>query len=154
MPPRAAALAALFLAAGLAGCAHEENRAPGYRWIYLNDAQENPRLAYGRPDSDDVVLMMSCRPGGHQLDLSTVGLTSEELVLASGRSESRFAAAKVEDAMSDSLMQARGDTTAPALAAFRRSGDLAVMASGQRHSLKAGSADRAQVKAFFKACGA
>jgi hypothetical protein len=154
MPPRVAALFALTLAAGLAGCAHEKQDAAAYRWSYLADAQEDPRLAYGRPNSDDVVLMMSCRPGRGEIDLSAVGLTEREMVLASGRSETRFTTARIDDAMSEGLVQARGAASAPALQAFRKSGDLALLTKGQRHSLKAVSADRGQVRAFFEACSA
>lgn len=153
MSTRAAALAALMLAAGLAGCAHEKVAANGYRWAYLAEGGDAPRLAYGRPDSDDVVLMMSCRPGGGEIDLSAVGLSGGELVLASGRSESRFAAAKIDDAMIEGLMEARGDVGAPALQGFRKSGDLMLLNRGERHSLAANSADRGQVRAFFTACG-
>ncbi|MEW6390033.1 MAG: hypothetical protein AB1542_06310 [Pseudomonadota bacterium] len=154
MPTRALPMIALLLAAGLAGCAHEKVAQDGYRWTHLADAGEDPRLAYGRPDSDDVVLMMRCRPGAGQIDMSAVGLSGGQLVLASGRSESRFAAARIDDAMSEGLMEARGQISAPALRGFKRSGDLALLTKGQRHSLAAGSADRSQVKAFFKACGA
>jgi hypothetical protein len=153
MPSRAIPIVALALAAGLAGCAHEKVAADGYRWAYLADAGEDPRLAYGRPDSDDVVLMMRCRPGAGELDMSAVGLPGGELVLASGRHESRFTAAKVDDAMSEGLMEARGGARAPALLGFRKSGDLAVLSRGERHSLAANSADRGQVRAFFRACG-
>lgn len=152
MPSRAAALSALIMAAGLAGCAHEKVATNGYRWVYLADAGEDPRLASGRPDSDDVVLMMSCRPGAGEIDMSAVGLSSGELVLASGRHQSRFAAAKVDDAMSEGVVEAHGSASAPALRSFVRSGDLALLNKGQRHSLAANSADRNDVRAFFKAC--
>lgn len=154
MASRIVALIALGLAATLAGCAHEKVALDGYRWAYLEDGAEAPRLAYGRPNSDDVVLMISCRPGQDQVDVSAVGLSGGEIVLASGRTESRFAAAKVDDALSQGgLLEARGKASALALDGFKRSGDLALMTQGERHSLAAGSADRGHVKAFFKACG-
>lgn len=143
------------LAAGLAGCAHEKVAQGGYHWAYLESAAEAPRLAYGRPNSDDVVLMLSCSPGQDRVDVSAVGLSGGEIVLASGRAESRFAAAKVDDAMTEGgLLEARGKASAPALDGFRKSGDLALLTKGERHSLAAGSADRGHVRAFFKACGA
>ncbi|HJV41605.1 hypothetical protein [Caulobacter sp.] len=155
MASRIIAFAALGLAATLAGCAHEKVALDGYRWAYLEEDQDAPRLAYGRPNSDDVVLMISCRPGQDQVDVSAAGLSGGELVLASGRAESRFKAARVEDAMSqEGLLEARGTTSAPALDGFRKSGDLALLAKGERHNLSAGSADRGHVRAFFKACGA
>lgn len=99
--------------------------------------------------------MLSCSPGQDRVDVSAVGLSGGEIVLASGRAESRFAAAQVDDAMAEGgLLEARGKTSAPALDGFRKSGDLALLTKGERHSLAAGSADRGNVKAFFRACGA
>ena len=142
------------LAAGLAGCAHEKVAQGGYHWAYLESAAEAPRLAYGRPNSDDVVLMLSCSPGQDRVDVSAVGLSGGEIVLASGRAESRFAAAAVPDAMDGGhLLEAQGKASAPALDGFRKSGDLALLTKGERHSLAADSADRGHVRAFFKACG-
>lgn len=142
------------LAAGLTGCAHEKVAQGGYRWAYLESAAESPRLAYGRPDSDDVVVMIACRPGQDQVDVSAVGLSGGEIVLASGRAESRFAGVRVQDAMGGAdLLEARGKASAPALDGFRKSGDLALLSKGERHDLAAGSADRGDVRAFFKACG-
>jgi len=154
MGRRITAFAALGLTALLAGCAHEKAALDGYRWAYLADGAEAPRLAYGRPNTDDVVLMISCRPGQDQVDVSAVGLSGGEIVLASGRVESRFAAARVEDALSQGgVLEGRGKASAPALDGFRKSGDLALLTQGERHSLTADSADRGRVRAFFKACG-
>lgn len=153
MSPRSLALAALMLATTVAGCAHEKMANTGYQWAYLGDDAVQPRLAYGRPNSDDVVLMIRCQPGLDAIDVSATGLTDTGLVLASGRSESRFEGVTVQDPMSGDLLEARGKASAPALAAFRRSGDLVVLTNGERHSVAASAADRRHVKAFFKACG-
>ena len=153
MASRTLALAALGLAAALAGCAHEKQASTGLQWAYVSDDAAEPRLAYGRPNSDDVVMMIRCQPGRDQIDLAIAGLSDAQLVLASGRTQSRFDAARVEDPMSGDLLEARGKSSAAALAGFRKSGDLALLANGQRHSLAATVADRDQVKAFFKACG-
>jgi hypothetical protein len=156
MASRIVAFAALtLLAASLAGCAHEKVAMDGYRWAYLADGgEEAPRLAYGRPNSDDVILMMSCQPGRDLVNVSAIGLSGGEVVLASGRAESRFAGAKVDDALNDGgVLETRGKASAPALEAFRKSGDLALLTQGERHSLAADSADQGNVRAFFKACG-
>lgn len=153
MAPRSLTLAALVLATALAGCAHEKMASTGYQWAYLGDDAAEPRLAYGRANSDDVVLMIRCHPGGDAVNVSAAGLTDARLVLASGRTESRFEGVMVHDPMSGGLLEARGKASAPALAAFRRSGDLAVLTRGERHSLAATAGDRRHVKAYFKACG-
>jgi hypothetical protein len=155
MASRIVAFAALSLAVLLAGCAHEKVALDGYRWAYLAEGSETPRLAYGRPNTDDVVLMISCRPRQDQVNVSAVGLSGGEIVLASGRTESRFAAAKVDDALSQGgFLEGRGKASAPALDGFRKSGDLALLTQGERHGLAAAPADRGQVRAFFKVCGA
>jgi hypothetical protein len=153
MASRTLALAALGLAAALAGCAHEKQASAGLQWAYVSEDAAEPRLAYGHPNSDHVVMMIRCQPGRDRIDLAVVGLRDTQLVLASGRTQSRFDAARVEDPMSGELLEARGQTSAAALARFRRSGDLALLTSGRRHSLAATSADREKVEAFFKACG-
>jgi hypothetical protein len=154
MASRIALAALALLTAGLAGCAHEKVAVNSYRWAYLEAQQEAPRLAYGRPNSDDVVLMISCRPGQDQVDVSALGLSGSEIVLTSGRNESRFPADALEDEVSGGkLLEGSGRTSAPALANFRKSGELDLLAQGARHSLAAGSADQGHVKAFFKACG-
>lgn len=155
MRRRATAFIALsLLAASLSGCAHEQTAQGPYRWAYLAD-DGDPRLAYGRPNSDDVVLMLNCQPGQDQIRVSALGLAGQEIVLTSGKTESRFPAQALEDDMSGSrLLEGRGRTTAPALANFRKSGDLTLMAPSGRHSLAAASADRSKVRNFFKACRA
>ncbi|ACL95611.2 hypothetical protein [Caulobacter vibrioides] len=153
MSPRSLALAALSLATALAGCAHERMASTGYQWAYLGNNTAEPRLAYGRPNSDDVVMMIRCQPGRDQIDLAVAGLSEAQLVLASGRTQSRFEAVLVDDPMSGSLLEARGKSSAAALEGFRKSGDLKLLSNGQRHSLAATSADREKVAAFFKACG-
>ena len=149
-----AALAAL-LAAGLASCAHEPVTDSGYRWAFLSEPSEAPRLAYGRPFSDDVILMLSCAPGADSVQISAVGLNDREIVLASKRIESRFPAQKAESALVETgLLEARGRMSAPALAGFQHTGDLTVLTGGQRHNLHAKREDEGQVKAFFRSCAA
>ncbi|WP_297513474.1 hypothetical protein [uncultured Caulobacter sp.] len=150
---RRIAFAALGFAALLAGCAHEKAGLDGYHWAYLEAGAEGPRLAYGRPDSDDVVLMFTCQPGRDQVSVWAEA-PGKELVLASGRIESRFPGAHVEDEMSETgHLEAHGKASAPALAAFKRSGELTLVTQGERHGLTADGVDRGRVRAFFRACG-
>jgi len=52
----------------------------------MNNADEGPKLAYGRPDSDDVVMMPDLRARASAVTLTATGLTGDEIALASGRS--------------------------------------------------------------------
>jgi hypothetical protein len=73
----------------LGACAHDQPREPGYAWNYMNSAEEGPKLAYGRPDSDDVVMMMACAPRAATVTLTATGLAGDEIALASGRKVTR-----------------------------------------------------------------
>ena len=136
----------------LGGCAYDRSSAPGYAWNYMNNADEGPKLAYGRPDSDDVVMMMACAPRASTVTLMATGLSGDEIALASGRTVTRLKAAPAASDMSDGVLEARTSVDASALSAFRRTGDLDLLVANERHSMDAAPADRRQVKAFFKAC--
>lgn len=138
----------------LGACAYDRPREPGYAWSYMNDADEGPKLAYGRPSSDDVVMMMACAPRSAAVILTATGAAGAEIALASGRTVTRLKAEPASSAMSEDVLQARTSIDASALSAFRRTGDLDLLVADERHSLDAVPADRPQVKAFFKACSA
>lgn len=138
----------------LSGCAYDRPSAPGYAWNYMDSEGEGPKLAYGRPDSDDVVLMMACAPRASALTLTATGLSGDEIALASGRMVTRLKAQPLASDMSDGALEARTSVDASALSAFRRTGDLDLLVADERHSLDAAPADQRQVKAFFKACSA
>ena len=138
----------------LGACAHDRSSAPGYAWNYMDSAEEGPKLAYGRPNSDDVLVMMACAPRASAVTLTATGLVGDEIALASGHSVTRLKAGAAHSDMTDGVLQARTTVDASALRAFRRTGDLDLLVADERHSLNAAPADRRQVKAFFKACSA
>jgi hypothetical protein len=138
----------------LGGCVSDRSSAPGYAWNYMNSEGEGPKLAYGRPDSDDVVMMMACAPHASAVTLTATGLAGGEIALASGRSVTRLKAQAAASDMGEGVLEARTTVDAAALSAFRRTGDLDLLVADQRHSLDAAPADQRQVKAFFKACSA
>jgi hypothetical protein len=138
----------------LGACAHDQPSQAGYGWNYLNNTGEGPKLAYGRPDSDDVVMMLACPPGASAVTLTTTAARDGEITLASGRSVTRLRAQAAPSAMGDGVLEARTTLDATALRAFRRTGDLDLLTADERHSLDVVPADQRQVKAFFKACSA
>jgi len=138
----------------LGACAHDRPSASGYAWSYMDSAEEGPKLAYGRPDSDDVVMMLTCAPRTSAVTLTTTGLAGGEIALASGRSVTRLKAQAAPSDMNGAALQARTTVDASALRAFRRTGDLDLLVADERHGLDAAPAGQRQVKAFFKACSA
>ena len=144
---------ALLLALALGACANDRMAAPGYAWSYMDNSGEGLKLAYGRPNSDDVVMMLACAPSSSAVTLTATSLPGREIALASGRAVTRLPAQPLASDMAEGLLQAHTSTDAAALSAFRRTGDLTLLVTGERHSLDAAPGDRAGVKAFFKACG-
>ncbi|MDB5456816.1 MAG: hypothetical protein JWP92_2401 [Caulobacter sp.] len=143
----------LILATALAGCAHQQAANPGYGWAFLQSPDEGPKLTYGRPSSDDVVMMIRCAPGTPRLTLSVAGLDGDAVDLASGGVESRFVAAADPTVSGEGgLLEALADADAPTLRNFRRTGDLAVVHAGKAVSIAAVDQDRPAVHAFFEAC--
>ena len=151
--PRHLAPAAL-LALALAGCAGPRAAIPAYAWVFMNDPGEGPKLAYGRPSSDEVLLMMTCGGEPNLVTLSATGLTGPQLAVSSGGLTARLPAATTRGMGEEGLLQAMTDRDAPVLSNFRRTGDLAILHGDTRHGVAAAPADRGQVRAFFAACEA
>ena len=155
MKRRLSALTILALL-GLGACAHDRGEvAPGYSWIYLENQSEGAKLAYGLPDSDAILLMMTCKPGSRNVGLSMISADKKpEFTLISRRTHERVVGRSVPDMMSGAqLIEASSRADGAALASFDRTGDLAVVSQGRRFNLKAGKNDRAEVTQFFRSCG-
>lgn len=152
LPPNALLLLLTLGGLTLGACAHDRAGQPGYGWNYMDNAGEGPKLAYGRPNSDDVVMMLACAPHASGVTLTTTGVAGGEIALASGRSVTRLRAQPAVSDMDGGVLEARTTVDASALRAFRRTGDLDLLVADERHSLDAAPADQRQVKAFFKAC--
>lgn len=137
-------------------CACQAQSAPGYAWSYQQDEQEGAKLAYGAPNSDDVLLMMTCAPNSGQVLMSAVTeRTQNELVLASGRARDRFTGELLPDEMGGGLLlEARASTDSRSLDGFARTGKLSWAAFGETLSLTAGPDERAGVSEFFEVCRA
>ena len=82
--PRHLALPAVLLALGFTGCASQQAAVPGYAWAFMNNPNEGPKLAYGRPSSDEVLLMMTCGGASNRVTLTATGLTGPELTVSCG----------------------------------------------------------------------
>ncbi|WP_269716222.1 hypothetical protein [Caulobacter sp. NIBR2454] len=143
-------------ALGLGACAHERGEVMGgYSWVYLENQSEGAKLAYGLPNSDAVILMMTCKPGSRNVGLSLISNEAKpEFTLISRKTQERVVGRAAPDMMSGAqLIEASSRADGGALAVFDRTGDLVVQNQGRRYNLKAGKNDRAEVSQFFRSCG-
>ncbi|HEX6859923.1 MAG TPA: hypothetical protein VF138_06955 [Caulobacteraceae bacterium] len=149
---RSLALAALF-AAGLAGACAANGAAPQYAWSYQQVEGEGEKLAYGAPNSDDVLLMMTCAPGSGRVTMSA--LTDDarsDITLASGGDQHRFAGAAYPSELGGAIIEAEARAKAPTLTHFAETGDLTLLAGGQKVKLDADAGQKTAVTQFFQAC--
>lgn len=129
--------------------------APGFAWSYQHNEGEGPKLAYGAPASDDVVLMMTCEPGVQRIDLSLLGGSPKAgVVLASGSARETLPASLVASPGMGQMIQATAHPGSAPLARFARTGDLSMIDRGRTVNLDASPLERASVSRFFDACNA
>jgi hypothetical protein len=166
---RAAVLAAgAVLVAGtaaLCGCMEQKpppppgqpaQASPG-EGFFLNREDDRVSLAYGRANSDDVRLMLECRPGGKEIEITDAGhrdaRKGEMLVLTSGKMQSALPATVAADAEGGgNLAVAHADPALPALDGFRRTGALSVKLGAREYALNASGTEKALIARFFSAC--
>lgn len=142
----------------LSACTHGGYGAVDLGWSLHHADGEGAKLAYGQPNSDNVLLMMTCQPRSGQVLVSmtsrdTVGL--EAIEIASNGHSSRLPGASAP-AMTEgaSLVEAMAPATDPALQSFARTGDIAVMENGRAARMPVRQTERATVADFFDECRA
>ena len=151
---RMLAIIAAMACAGLGSCVSSP-AAPGFAWSYQNNAGEGPKLAYGAPASDNVVLMMTCEPGAQRVDVSLMGGSPQGgLTLTSGAARQTLNGALIASPDTGQMIQGSAHAASPALAGFARTGDLSMIDRGRTVNLDATPMDRASVTRFFAACRA
>jgi hypothetical protein len=87
----------------LAACAHDDaggGGGPGMSWSLTSTAEEGSKLGYGVPDSDNLVVMLTCRPKAGEVriwitDADVANPTA--LVLSSGKQTLRSSVKRAED---------------------------------------------------------
>ncbi len=147
-----------FAAAAVSGCGHDQfaAKAGSDRFgLYYDDRGTDVALAYGRPHSDEVALMLLCQKGSGQVQVSDVVRRgpAPTLVLTSGAGRTVLGA-RVQSAESDApaVLEAATALSAAGLAGLRRSGRMEVSYGAVRYWLKATSAEQQGVEQFFQAC--
>jgi hypothetical protein len=145
------------IAAALAGCAQHPPQpyvASDMGWSLNTVDGEGLKLAYGEPQSDRVLVMLTCEPGSGQVRVATLAAadnTLPGLALSSRGRSARFAAERAPGLGDMPLLEASVRAADPVLGQFARGGDLAVEVDGRRSALP-GDAPRA--RAFVAACRA
>lgn len=144
----------LFAVCSLAACAHQTPDAmPGMAWSLHHEESEGAKLAFGQPDSDNVLIMLTCRPRSGQVLLTAHAPADArpELELASRGSRARYPGEIGPSLGEGAVVEAKAPVTDPVLASFARSGDLAVTVAGRRTAVPA---DKAKARTFVETCRA
>ena len=145
-------------AAGLAACTHEQPSLalnPQYRLAY-DDKGQTVALAYGRPNSDELALMLECPKGSGKVELSDTirDKRAAAIVLSSdGKKTSVPVRSEASEVDGEAILTGRLPLSAPALQGLRRTGVLQVSSGQARYTVAVGAGGRVGVERFFKACG-
>jgi hypothetical protein len=156
---RRRAVVSLIASCALAACAHQTapSAMAGMSWIATTaDAGGEAKLAFGAPNTDNVVLMMSCQPGSGRIALSTLEpapIRTRVMTLTSRARSSKHAAVAMPNELGDgALVEAQAPAADPTLTRFAETGELAVAVNGRRLSLPGAARDDA--RRFVDSCRA
>ena len=153
---RSRVLPGLIGSLALASCASQSAPQPGagMAWSLAQVDGEGAKLAYGRPQSDDVLIMLTCAPRSDLVRVSTTAGragSKPSLGLRSGDRVQRYAAEAGPSGFGDGvLLESTVRPDDPVLARFAASGELVLDADGRRTALPA--ADPAQARHFIESC--
>jgi hypothetical protein len=127
--------------------------APKYTWNFVFDGAE-AKLAYGRPNSDEVGLMMTCAPKSGLVVVSgDVDAQAPRMTLVSGSASTRLSGTAEPDPLSGGTwFEAHAPLRQGALREFARTGSLSLVRGDRRTSMTAGRDEREAVGRFFQAC--
>jgi hypothetical protein len=154
-------------ASALAGCMQQRPPAPpgqaaqaqpGMGFFLTSTEDEGLKLVYGRDGSDDVWLMLECKPGSRKVEVFVArhagAHKGDMLTLTSGKVQSALAAAVEPDAAGAGgvMVLAHATPELPALDGFRRTGSIAVKLGAREYALSASSAEKPQIAKFFSGC--
>lgn len=169
-------LVALPAAAALAACATRPEAEPttamdpvvstpspvaglDWRWSLipndlLSPSAGTPRLAYGAPQSGDLVLAIDCRRGDDKFDLLALSDAEgpDEILLESGGDTERYPA-EAESFQEGRTLRASADRGDPVFKRFHDTGWMAIWFDGRREMMAAHPEGRTHIARFFADCG-
>jgi hypothetical protein len=128
---RRRAISSFIAACALSACAHQTTPAvsgvEGMRWIEVEG--DDPKLAFGLPNSDVLVLMMTCEARSGQVAIAVFGEAGGKtptLQLKSGAASTRLAVNRAPSELHDAVVETAAPAATPVLASFARTGELAI----------------------------
>ncbi len=151
-----AGLGGLASLAVLAGCASQQEPEPlpiiNFGWFYAQTPGEGAKLVYGQEGTDNVTLMLICRPRSGRVEITLSGDKAGAVQLMSGRLAARVVVRPPEGEGMDSMLIGALRADNAVLAAFVRGGDLAIIDGGHRTPLPVRPAERRLAAEFLAAC--
>lgn len=153
-------IAGLGLFCLLAACAQQAGSptAPTMAWSLNHAEGEGAKLAFGQPDSDNLLLMMTCQARSGEV-LVTVAAPENRparaIELKSDKRTTRLPG-QVVPAMAEgeALIEAQTSASNPTLTNFARTGDLSIGGEGRSAKLPVRASERRVVRSFLDTCRA
>ena len=135
--------------------------ADGMKWGFDrgfdSDPQGEVKLAYGEPDTDNVGIMLFCRPKTASVQFVTdldKGRPGRGVVrFESGKDKGRYAASLEKSEASDGwIATGKIQLPDPVLSAFEKAGQISQVEDKTYPQNARTAAERADIKRFFGAC--
>ncbi|MEO8112728.1 MAG: hypothetical protein ABI655_00010 [Phenylobacterium sp.] len=126
---RRRAILSLIATCALGACVSQQtpSQLGGMSWSLGSNESEGAKLVFGAPNTDDVVMMLTCLPRSGAVQVWLTGAGARSIELKSGAATSRLASRDAEDY---AAVVATAKPNDPALMNFARTGRLAVAAGG------------------------
>lgn len=137
----------------LAACVHESPPTPaaaGMAWSLTTTPEEGAKLAYGAPDTDNLVLMLTCLPKSGEVQVWLMGAEAAKpgsLILSSGERTARFPVRRSDDGYE--ALHAAAPASDAVFASFAGAGTLGFSLDGRRTVLPAAGGD---ARKFVASC--
>jgi hypothetical protein len=146
-------LLALLLFGAASSCMQRITAAQSFAWNFIFDGDQ-AKLAYGRPNSDEVGLMLTCKPNSGAITLAgDVTAENPKFTLVSGNTTRSFTGPAGPDPMTGGTwMEASASVQDAALASFAKTGKLTLVRDTGTLKMAATGADRHMVDRFFATC--
>ncbi|MCC7267050.1 MAG: hypothetical protein IT546_06880 [Caulobacteraceae bacterium] len=157
---RASHFITLGLFALIGGCSHLQGggeRADAMTWTLHATREEGVKLAYGQPNSDNVVVMMACQPRSQNVRLSApapAGAPPQVTLVSRGERQLLSGQLGPAGGAGGQLVEVAVPTNSKPLQGFASGGELSLVMGETSTKVNADRRARAAVSTFFATCKA